>query len=171
MRAPGIEAGNQLIRREVTKGKFEDINIRQVVGMIKEAGINVGANYIFGLGNDNYDSIQETLNLAIELNTENANMYCATALPGSPLYSKAKNLGWDLPSKYEEYGFLSYEHLPSQTKFLSAEEILRFRDYAFHTYFENPRFLKMINEKFGAPAIENITQMTKIRLKRKILGD
>lgn len=169
--APGIEAGNQLIRREVTKGKFEDINIRQVVGMIKEADINVGANYIFGLGNDNYDSIQETLNLAIELNTENANMYCATALPGSPLYNKAKNLGWDLPSKYEEYGFLSYEHLPSQTKFLSAEEILRFRDYAFHTYFENPRFLKMINEKFGAPAIENITQMTKIRLKRKILGD
>ncbi|MFL3050333.1 MAG: hypothetical protein ACJZ02_01445 [Candidatus Neomarinimicrobiota bacterium] len=48
---------------------------------------------------------------------------------------------------------------------------MRFRDYAFHTYFENPRFLKMINEKFGAPAIENITQMTKIRLKRKILGD
>ena len=35
----GIEAGNQDIRREITKGKFEDINIREVVKMIQDAGI------------------------------------------------------------------------------------------------------------------------------------
>ena len=32
-------------------------------------------------------------------------------------------------------------------------------------------FLNMIKSKFGDLAIENINQMTKIRLKRKLLGD
>ena len=72
--ALGIEAGNQEIRREITKGRFEDINIREVVKMIQDAGISVCANYIFGLGHDNWDTMQETLNLALELNAENHNM-------------------------------------------------------------------------------------------------
>ena len=168
---PGIEAGNQEIRREITKGKFEDINIREVVKMIHDAGINVGANYIFGLGHDTWDSMQETLNLAMELNTANANMYCATALPGSPLYLKAKMEGWEFPDSYDGYGFLSYNHLPSRTYSLSAKEIVAFRDYAFHAYFESPRFLNMIDNKFGYNAVENIKRMTTIKLKRKILGD
>ena len=94
--AVGIEAGNQEIRREITKGKFEDINIREVTQMIQDAGINVCANYIFGLGHDTWDTMQETLNLALELNTENANFYCATALPGSPLYNRLKFDKWKL---------------------------------------------------------------------------
>ena len=167
--APGIEAGNQEIRREITKGKFEDINIRQVVQMIHDAGINVGANYIFGLGHDTWDSMQETLSLALDLNTASANMYCATCLPGSPLYRKAKSEGWELPTEYSEYGFLSYDHVPSRTYSLTAKEVLSFRDYAFHTYFESPRFLNMINNKFGHKAIDNIKRMTSIKLKRKLL--
>ena len=167
--APGIEAGNQEIRREITKGKFEDINIREVVQMMKDAGINVGANYIFGLGHDTWDSMQETLNLALELNAENANMYCATALPGSPLYLKAKMEGWKFPDSYDGYGFLAYNHLPSRTYSLTSEEVLAFRDYAFHAYFESPRFLSMIQNKFGDSAVDNINRMTSIKLKRKIL--
>ena len=103
--AIGIEAGNQEIRREITKGKFEDINIREVTRMIQDAGINVCANYIVGLGHDNWDTMQETLNLALELNAENHNIYAATSLPGSPLYMKAKGEGWELPNNYSEFGF------------------------------------------------------------------
>jgi len=167
--AIGIEAGNQEIRREITKGKFEDINIREVVEMIKDAGINVCANYIFGLGHDTWDTMQETLNLALELNGENHNMYCATSLPGSPLYMKAKREGWELPTNYSEYGFLSYDHIPSRTYSLESKDVLDFRDYAFNTLFENPRYLRMIGEKFGSAAVENIRKMSSIKLKRKLL--
>tara|TARA_B100001250_G_scaffold293587_1_gene255234 strand:+ start:1463 stop:2983 length:1521 start_codon:yes stop_codon:yes gene_type:complete len=167
--APGIEAGNQTIRQEITKGKFKDVNIREIVSLIQNFDINVGANYIFGLGNDNWDTMQETLNLAIDLNTENANMYCSTPLPGSSLYLQGKREGWVMPTKYNEFGFLSYEHIPSRTKALTSSEILKFRDYAFHVYFEHPKFLNMINKKFGASAVNNIKRMTKIKLKRKLL--
>ena len=169
--AIGIEAGNQEIRREITKGKFEDINIREVTEMIQAAGINVCANYIFGLGHDSWDTMQETLNLALELNAENHNMYCATSLPGSPLYLKAKQENWELPQEYSEFGFLSYDHIPSRTYNLESKEVLAFRDYAFHACFENPRYLSMIQNKFGDGAVSNIQKMTKIRLKRKLLED
>lgn len=167
--ALGIEAGNQNIRREITKGKFEDINIREVVKMIKDAGINVIANYIFGLGSDNWDTMQDTLNLALELNAECSNMYCATPLPGSPLYMKAKNLKWDIPTNYSEYGFLSYDHKPSPTENLSSKDIVAFRDYAFKNVNTNPRFLSMIRNKFGEKALNSINQMNTINLERKIL--
>ena len=167
--AIGIEAGNQEIRREITKGKFEDINIREVTRMIQDAGINVCANYIVGLGHDNWDTMQETLNLALELNAENHNIYAATSLPGSPLYMKAKQEGWELPNNYSEFGFLSYDHIPSRTYNLETKDVLAFRDYAFKALFENPRFLSMIQNKFGDAAIDNINRMNSIRLKRKIL--
>tara|TARA_B100001123_G_C15323454_1_gene1028692 strand:+ start:2192 stop:3700 length:1509 start_codon:yes stop_codon:yes gene_type:complete len=168
--AIGIEAGNQEIRREITKGKFEDINIREVTKMIQDAGINVCANYIVGLGHDTWDTMQETLNLALELNAENSNIYAATSLPGSPLHLKAQQEGWVLPETYSGYGFLSYDHIPSQTYSLSSQDTLAFRDYAFHVLFESPRFLNMIENKFGPKAIESIKNMTSIKIKRRILG-
>lgn len=169
--ALGIEAANQEVRREITKGRFENINIRDVVKMIQSHDINVGANYIVGLGNDTWDTMQETLNLALELNAENSNIYAATALPGSPLYLEAKSNGWELPDTYSGYGFLSYDHVPSRTPTLSSAEVLGFRDYAFHTLFENPRFLNMIHNRFGEDSVKNIKEMTSIKLKRKLLGD
>jgi radical SAM superfamily enzyme YgiQ (UPF0313 family) len=169
--ALGIEAGNQDIRREITKGRFEDINIRDVVKMIQDADISVCANYIFGLGHDNWDTMQETLNLALELNAEYSNMYCATSLPGSPLYLKAKRENWELPKEYSEFGFLSYDHVPSRTYNLESKDVLAFRDYAFHAISENPRFLNKVQNKFGDKAVENIKQMTKIKLQRKLLNE
>lgn len=167
--ALGIEAGNQEIRREITKGRFEDINIREVTSMIQNAGINVCANYIVGLGHDNWDTMQETLDLATELNAEYSNVYAATSLPGSPLYLKAKQEGWDLPNKYSEFGFLSYDHVPSRTYSLESSETLAFRDYFFRTIFENPRFHNMVKNKFGDKALENINKMNSIKLRRKLL--
>jgi radical SAM superfamily enzyme YgiQ (UPF0313 family) len=169
--ALGIETANQDVRREITKGRFENVNIRDVVKTIEDHDINVCANYIVGLGHDTWDTMQETLNLALELNADNSNIYCATALPGSPLYLQAKSNGWDFPESYSGYGFLSYDHQPSRTESLEAKDIVAFRDYAFHTLFTNPRFLSKMKNKFGQVAVDNINKMTSIRLKRKLLGD
>ena len=91
----------------------------------------------------------ETLNLAIELNTEHANFYACQALPGSPLYQQAKNNNWYIPEKYEEFAFLSYEAVPLPTKYLTSSEVLKFRDDAWHKYFSNKDFLNLVEKKFG----------------------
>ena len=169
--ALGVEAGNQLVRQEVSKGSFKEVNIREVCKTITEADINIISNYIFGFPEDNRDTMQETLDLALELNTEMANMYPCQALPGSPMYYIAKKNGWALPDSYEGYAFLSYESQPLPTKHLSAAEVLKFRDDAWQKYFTNPDYLSLVERRFGPQEKKNVEDMASIRLKRKLLGD
>jgi anaerobic magnesium-protoporphyrin IX monomethyl ester cyclase len=167
----GIEAGNQHVRQDISKGRFQDINIRDVVKLVREHGINVLGNYMFGFPEDTHGTMQQTLDLAVELNTEHANFYPCQALPGSPLYFTAREKNWDLPTKYEEYAFLSYDCKPLPTNYLAPQEVLRFRDDAWQQYFSNPEFLSMIASKFGPEQRRNIQEMSEIRLKRRLLGD
>ena len=169
--ALGIESGNTRVRQEIDKGRFKQVDIRDVVGSIKAAGINVLGNYMFGFPDETSQTMQETLDLALELNCEHANFYAATALPGSPLYEFARSQRWDLPETYEEFAFLSYESKPLPTKHLSAREVLKFRDDAWSQYFTNPAYLSLVGEKFGVEAREGVERMSQVKLKRRLLGD
>jgi anaerobic magnesium-protoporphyrin IX monomethyl ester cyclase len=167
--ALGIEASNQEIRKSIDKGRFETVNIRDIVTLIKSYDINIVGNYIFGFPEDTIKTMQDTLDLATELNTEHSNFYPCQALPGSPLYYEAKKNKWDLPSTFEEYAFFSYECKPLRTKFCTSAEVLDFRDKAFIKYFSNDIYLDSIEKKFGIENRNNILNMLKIKLKRKIL--
>ena len=169
--ALGIESGDTSVRQDVTKGQFEDVDIRDIVKKIRDHGINVAANYIFGLPEDTKETMQRTLDLALELNTEMANFYSAMAYPGSPLYGVAKSKGWKLPGTYSGYSQHSYDTQPLPTKYLSAEEVLSFRDEAWLKYHTNPKFLDLLKNKFGQEAMEETLKSTKIKLKRKILEE
>lgn len=169
--ALGIESGNKKVRGDVVKGRFDDIDIRAVVKKIREHGINVMGNYIFGLPEDNLQSMGDTLQLALDLNTEGANFYSAMAYPGSPLHGIAVKEEWKLPETYAGYSQHSYHTQPLRSKYCSAEEVLRFRDEAWIRYHTSPSYLNMIKEKFGENAYLATVESTKIKLKRKILGD
>jgi radical SAM superfamily enzyme YgiQ (UPF0313 family) len=167
--ALGIEAGNQLVRQEVSKGSFKEVNIRDVCNTVGDAGIYIISNYIFGFPEDTIETMQQTLDLALELNTEMANMYPCQALPGSPMHQTAKKNGWQLPNSYEGYAFLSYEAQPLPTKYVSAAEVLRFRDQAWQRYFTNPGYLELVESRFGLAERRNVEDMASIPLKRKLL--
>ena len=169
--ALGIESGNTKVRKDVTKGRFEDVDIRDVVKKIRDHGINVAANYIFGLPEDTLETMQTTLDLAMEMNTEMANFYSAMAYPGSPLHGIAKKEGWKLPATYAGFSQHSYYTQPLPTKYLAAEQVLAFRDEAWMKYHTNPRFLNLLKEKFGPTAVEETLKSTKIKLRRKILEE
>lgn len=166
--ALGIESANPDVRDGASKNmKVKDI--RKIVKSIQDAGIRVIGNYIFGLPDDTMETMQETLDMAMDLNCEFANFYCAMAYPGSKLYGSAIKEGLLLPKGWHGYSQHAYDIQPLPTKTLSAREVLKFRDEAFHKYFENPAYLKMIDRKFGSRVREHIQEMTKIRLKRKLL--
>lgn len=168
--ALGVEAANTTIRREVSKGSFEEIDVREVVKTVRDAGLYVIANYIFGFPEDTEQTMQQTLDLAIELNTEMANMYPCMALPGSPLYHTARANGWKLPEAYSGYGFLSYDSQPLPTRHVDAAGVLKFRDAAWQRYFTNPAYLQLVERTFGPQQRANVEAMTRIQLKRKLLG-
>lgn len=169
--ALGIEAGNQTVRQEVSKGSFQEINIRSVCEKVRGEGMNIISNYIFGFPDDTLETMKETLDLAMELNTEMANMYPCQALPGSPLYYLAQRNGWKLPKTYTGYGFLSYDSEPLPTKYATASDVLKFRDAAWQKYFTNSAYLELVETKFGITERANVEAMAKIPLRRKLLGD
>jgi hypothetical protein len=45
--------------------------------------------------------------------------------------------------------------------------VLRFRDHAFHEYFSDPRYLKMVARKFGPDTAAHVREMTSHRLARQ----
>ncbi len=167
--ALGIESGSKHVRDGVMKGRFGDIDIEGVVKKIRDSGIYVCANYIFGLPDDTYESMQQTLDMAKDLNTEWANFYSAMAYPGSMLYKMAAEKNWPLPADWLGYSQHAFETLPLPTETLSGPEVLAFRDQAFMSYYTDPSYLKMICEMFGQKVVDHINDFTKHDLKRKFV--
>jgi hypothetical protein len=163
----GIESSEKKVRLEVSKGKFEDVDIVKVVKQVEEAGIEVLANYIFGLPGEDLETMQSTLDLSLELNTAGWNAYPAIALPGSQLYKDSFDNGFQLPTSYDQYGFHAKKTLPMYNEKLTRREILDFRDQAFIKYHSNDNFLSMIERKFGTKAKENVLKSLEVKLERE----
>ena len=139
--------------------------------MAHAAGIYILANFIFGLPDDDFETMQETLDMAKEFNFEYVNFYMAMAYPGSQLYEDALREGIKLPEKWHGYAQLGYETLPMPTKYLSAADVLRFRDNAFVKCYTNPQYIEMIRSKFGPKVVEHIQEMLKHKIRRKLLEE
>lgn len=163
--ALGIESGSEHVRDGAVKSLDND-DIRNVVKAIQDAGINVIGNFIFGLPDDTLESMQATFRMSMELLCEFSNYYAAMPYPGSRLFGET--LPEHLPEKWSGYSQHSYDTKPLPTATLTAAQVLAFRDNAFHAYFEDERYLKMIGEKFGTKTVDQIKQMTATRLRRAV---
>ena len=170
--ALGIESSSKHVRDGVTKGRFSNHNIEEIVKKVRDMGFFVVANYIFGLPDDNEDSMKETLDLSLRVNSEWANFYSGMAYPGSQLYPMAKSKGWMLPDDIKGPGWIgysqhAYESLPLRTEHIKASKVLSFRDKAFDTYFKNPDYISLIRKTYGIDTVKHIEKMAEHKLKRK----
>lgn len=163
----GIESGNEKVRNAVNKNIKKDI--KKVVEMIQANDIYVLGNYMFGLPEDDINTMEDTLRLAIDLNCEFANFYSVMAYPGSRLYEWASKQEEYLPKNWSGFSQLGYESQPLPTKHVTAKDVLRFRDDAFYKYHTNPLYLSMIENKFGEKVKKHIEKMLNVKVKRKIL--
>ena len=170
--ALGIESSSKHVRDGVVKGRFDNFDIEGIVKKVRDMGFYVGANYIFGLPDDNFDSMKETLDLSLRVNSEWANFYSGMAYPGSQLYPMAKNKKWALPDDENGPGWIgysqhSYQTLPLRTEHIKGSEVLEFRDKAFDTYFKSQDYLSMVKKTFGEQTVSHIEKMSSHKLKRK----
>ncbi len=164
----GFESASERVRKGVNK-KFENNIVKKVVEMTRAAGIHIIGNFIFGLPDDDFETMRETLDMAKEFNFEYVNFYTAMAYPGSQLYEDAVRRNIKLPETWLGYAQLSEETLPLPTKYLSSADVLRFRDNAFKEYYKNPKYLEMLRKKFGPEVVVHIEEMLKHEIHRKFV--
>ncbi|MFC1988634.1 B12-binding domain-containing radical SAM protein [Chloroflexota bacterium] len=162
----GFESASQTVRNGVYKKTEQNVTDR-AIKMTRAEGIYILANFMFGLPDDNMETMQETLDMAKGYNFEYVNFYMVMAYPGSQLYLDAVKQGLKLPESWHGYGQYSEEAIPMPTKYLSTNEVMRFRDNAFNNYFNNPEYLKMIKQKFGPEIVEHIKDMLTHKIHRK----
>lgn len=137
---PGIESGNQVILNNIKKG----ITLKQVeeyVKNAKKAGLLVHGCYMVGNKGETEETMQNTLNLALKLNTDGAQFYPLLPFPGTEAYTWAKENGY-IKGKYSDYvkedGTINCVfELPN----LSAERMVEFCDYARKKYYLRPRYI------------------------------
>ncbi len=165
----GIESGDEEIRKKSLKGKFNNEQIKEIIKIVKDNGIYIGANYIFGFFDDNNNTMRKTLDFAKELNCEFVNFNPMMAFPGTRIRKLAEELKWDLPGTWAGYSYYSYECHPIRTRNLSSAQVLKFRDDAFYDYYSDENYLSMMRRVFGADVVTEIKEMTKVKLKRKLL--
>lgn len=163
--AIGIESASRRVRDDVDKG-YRPEDLTAAIERVRGHGIHVIANYVFGLPEDDHETMRETLELAKELNTEFANFFSAMAYPGSRLYEDALREGWRLPDGWEGYSQHSRSCLPLPTRHVSAEEVLAFRDRAFQEYFRRPEYLALVERTFGPETVAEIRDMVAQPLPR-----
>jgi anaerobic magnesium-protoporphyrin IX monomethyl ester cyclase len=168
----GIESGSQHVRDGVEKGRFGERDIVATIDKIRSYGIHVAANYIFGLPDDTLESMRATLDLALALNTEWANFYCAMAYPGSALYDLAKRKRWALPDDPGGPGWIgysqhAYDSSPLPTDHLTATQVLAFRDRAFGEYFGHPHYVSLLHKTFGQRIATHVKEMCSHQVRRR----
>jgi anaerobic magnesium-protoporphyrin IX monomethyl ester cyclase len=161
----GFETATPEILKSIKKGCGTD-KVDEVIRMTQDEGIYICADVMVGMWEENYDTLNRTYDFLVKYNFEWVNIYPMFAYPGTELYKSIEE-----PKSWSTYALYGYECVPRGTKYLSPEEVLKFRDEAFIEYHKRPAYFSMIERKFGKQTREHVEKMTKIRLKRRILGD
>lgn len=131
---PGIESGSQEILDNIKKG----ITLQQIhsyVANAKKAGLLIHACYMVGNDGETKQTMEDTLKLALKLNTDTAQFFPLIPYPGTDAYNLARSNGY-ITLEYDQYCKEDGTHntllnLPG----LSAEEMVEFCNLARKKYY------------------------------------
>ena len=136
----GSESGSQFILDKI--GKNITLNdIRDTVKAFKNAHIKIYNYFVLGLPWEDEQTAQDTIDFAIELDTDFVSFYTATPLPGTRYYNYAVK---ELHEDVENYDNAYYKPI-LKTYSLSKERVMEIHKKAVKAYYLRPLYiLKMI---------------------------
>ena len=137
---PGIESGSQQILNNIKKGTTLKL-IEDYIANAKKARLMVHACYMVGNNGETKETMEETLQLALRLNTDTAQFYPLLPFPGTEAYYWAKKNGY-IKGSYADYvkkdGTINCVlELPN----ITAQEMVEFCDNARKRYYFRPRYI------------------------------
>lgn len=137
---PGIESGSQVILNNIKKGtKVEQYET--YVKNAKKAGLLIHACYMVGNQGETKETMQDTLKLALKLNTDSVQFFPLIPYPGTEAYDYNKANGFLTVNDYEKYCNEDGTHntvlsLPD----LSSKEMVDFCNFALKKYLLRPSY-------------------------------
>jgi radical SAM superfamily enzyme YgiQ (UPF0313 family) len=137
MLAMGIESSSPEIRKDMVK-RLEEQKIRTAFANLHDAGIKSFAFFIFGYPGDTPESMDATVDYAIELAPDFANFYPAVPYPGTALYEKVRAEGL---LKSDDWARMEYSYYLLEGPGLNERVVMSAINRAKRRFFLRPRYL------------------------------
>jgi len=168
----GLESGSQevlnLMRKQTTIEQG-----RKAIKIVTRHGIKAIASFMFGNIGETKKTIRETINFAKSLDLDNATFFITCPLPGSDLYSYAKDNDF-IPdnANWEMFAPLTDAAPVLSQKNLNEDELIYWQKRAFREFYLRPKYiihkLKQVNSwGIAKSIIEGMRILTRILIKSK----
>ncbi len=138
----GIESGNQKVLNTAMKGTTLE-QIRTAVKSAKKIGLEVWGFFMVGLLGDTRETIEDTINFAIELDVDIAKFHVLKPFPGTKVFEELDKQGLIVEKDYSKYGIHTgpVHRLPT----LSQNDLLKLQQRAYNRFYLRPtKILKQI---------------------------
>jgi anaerobic magnesium-protoporphyrin IX monomethyl ester cyclase len=135
----GVETGDEQMIIKIDKHIDHD-TIRQAFKNAKAAGIETIGFFIIGLPGDTRESMQKTIDFAIELDPMIANFSMMTPYPGTVVYEQVKHGGRFLVHDWEDYVFFDTKARYEMGD-LTAELVEEMYRKAYRQFYWRPKYV------------------------------
>ncbi len=150
----GVETGNPEVLRGIHKGITMDL-VRRAVDLSKSNGLRVRAFFMLGLPGETESTMRETIDFAKNLDLDVAVFHVTTPLPGTELYSIARETGeLSVEVDWDKYLMFSTEDPPYVATGLSKSLLREYHRKAYREFYLRPRFI--------------LSQLARVRTKEDI---
>lgn len=133
----GVESGNQRVLDTIKKG-FTLEQVKAAFRMTHDAGMEARGTFMLGLPNDTWESMMQTIDLAIEIDADYAQFQFLTPYPGTELWEMSPMYGTlDTPdlSKYTIWFPVFIPHGLTKEKLVQAHRL------AHRKFYFRPRYI------------------------------
>jgi len=165
--AIGVESGNQYVLNKI--GKHLDLNaVKRAVDIIKEEKVLLATFFMIGHPYDNLETMNDTINFALEINPDYLVISETIAFPGTELYNLIQREGKFLISPLD----IDRGYFTGKANFeiydLKAKDVEKMFKMAYRRLFLHPKriltLVKKINTFSGLKYIINYSILILLRL-------
>jgi anaerobic magnesium-protoporphyrin IX monomethyl ester cyclase len=135
----GVETGDEQMIIKIDKHIDHD-TIRQAFKNAKAAGIETIGFFIIGLPGDTRESMQKTIDFAIEIDPMIANFSMMTPYPGTVVYEQIKQAGRFLVHDWEDYVFFDTKARYEMGD-MTAELVEEMYRHAYRQFYWRPKYI------------------------------
>jgi len=133
----GVETGDENVLKSIKKGQTLDL-VRKKVALSKKAGIETRCSFVLGFPKDTVESMQRTIDFAIELDPHLVSFYVATPFPGTEMYEWAVKNDRLLTKNWSLY---DQQHHVLSIPGATTKEIDKMYKRAYRSFYHRPKFL------------------------------
>ncbi len=130
----GIESGSRTLMEAIGKPIQHEV-YQRTVALAHKVNIEVRGSFIIGHLDETKETMEETLQFAIDLDLDLFQLAIMTPYPGTQMFKQFKAEGRLLHEEFSRYG---QNELVFRLNHLSAEQILRFERTAFRKFYFRP---------------------------------